>query len=373
MTEFREVLQREAERFDLPPGALDRLHRKQRRRQRNRRMVSGAVALIVALGGTLLAIRAFGDVDRTHRPAQEPRIVETWSIDARPNDVAVADGTLWIASEVDRAVLRVDAATGAVERIPIPADVGPPVGVSVGMGSVWAKTAWVDPRPRDDPEFLGTSPAILRIDPATNRVLSTIPLEHDAHPRVTFGAGALWSAVSGTGTVSRRELPEGELTATAPGPPRPVALAFGEEAVWSLGQGRDDVDPPIPGTLARIDPSEAEVIASAEVGLKPLDLALGEEAAWIVSAREQAVIRVDAETVSITDRIEILGAPSRITVGETAVWVLEMSGGTLVRLDPAEGVVTGSVDVGTGALAMATAGDRVWVVRGDGTILAVDG
>jgi streptogramin lyase len=365
MSELRETLERESERFVLSPGGLDRLHRRRRRRERNRRLGAGLLTLALAAGSTLFAVRAFQHVPPEPRPADQPRVVETASIGVRPAAMAVTQEGVWVVSSQDRTLRRLHPLGGEViDEISLPGRLGPPGSLTAWRGSIWVQTGFVSGPPE-------VRPAVVRIDPTT-KALTTFPLDRGEHVGVTLGAGALWSANSETGEVSRRDLSTGEVTATALGPIPPVALAFGEEAVWSLGRGRGDVVPPAPGTIARIDARAPSATLSTQVGVNPTDLAVREGAVWVVNPASSSVLRIDTETVTITDEIPVPGTPSQISAGRSGVWVLDRNAGMIFRIDPDRARITGSVKVGPGALAVAAGRDGVWAARSDGTILRLE-
>lgn len=376
MREFRGLLDREGERFDLPPGGLERFHRRHRRRERNRALGAGVLAIALAFGGTMLAVTAFQGRIPAPRPVERPRIVQTLATGVRPVGLAAGEGAVWVVSAADRALVRLDPATGSVvDEIAIREGVGPPIGVTVANGSVWVHTGYAERQVRTgnaERQRVVVVPAVVRVDPATNRVLSTIALDHASSAGIAVGGGAVWSASSDTGVVSRRELPGGRLTATGRGPVRPVTLAFGMEAVWSLGGGRASNQPAIPGTIARIDPTSLSVTSSTEVGPSPQDLAVGNGAVWAVDAGDGAVVRIDAATVSMTDRVPLPGLLTSITVSRRGVWVLDTAGGVLFRIDPDERTAAGSIEVGPAPVAVSAEQETVWVVRSDGTILRIE-
>lgn len=364
MSEFRELLEREAERFTLPPGSLERLHR---RRLRRDKLEIGLLALVLTVAGTWLAAMFQGERSPSG-PAAKPRIVDSFPIAAPPVALAVGERAVWIVSAADRTLIRLDPSTGkVVDEVSFAEDVGPPIEVAIWRGSVWVRTAGVS-RPSS------ILPTVVRIDPATNRTKATFVLDHDTRT-VAVGAGAVWAANAGSGTVRRRDFPRGQITVGGKGPVPPVAMAVGEGGVWTLGQSRVDVQtgPPVTGEIARIDPRTGSLTSSTEVGRNPQDLAVGRGAVWVVSAADGMVFRIDPATVRVTDRIPITGLSNQITVGPTGVWVLDRSGGMLSRIDPDRRQVTGSVKVGTEAVAVASAHGGVWVTRADGRILRISG
>jgi Protein kinase domain len=106
-------------------------------------------------------------------------IVDTFRFPARavPVDVAVGDHAVWIASEGDDRVTRIDPTTR--EQTPISVGDGP-AAIAYGFGSVWVAC-------KGD----GT---VWRIDPATTKVVKHWKL--GASPEdIAAGAGAVWTAV----------------------------------------------------------------------------------------------------------------------------------------------------------------------------------
>src|SRR5918996_1679217 len=326
MSDLRETLERESERFVFLPRGLERLHRRRRRRQRNRRLGVGVLTLTLAAGGTLFAVRAFQRVRPAPRPAAQPRVVEIASIGVRPAAMAVTQEGVWVVSSQDRTVRRLHPVSGeVVDEIPLPDGLGPPGGVAAWRGSIWIQTGFASGPPE-------VSPAVVRIDP-TGPVRTTFPLDRGENVGVTFGEGA----------------------------------------VWSLGRGREEAAPPLSGTIARIEARTASATLSTQVGVSPTDLAVREGAVWVVHAASRSVVRIDTETVTITDEIPVPGVPSQITAGGTGVWVLDTGSGILFRIDPGRTRITGSVKVGPGAVAVAADRDGVWAARSDGTILRLQG
>src|SRR5262245_18108714 len=59
MSDLRNRLERLSDRANVAPDAFERLERTRRRRDRNRRIAAGAVALLVAVAGTVAAFTAF--------------------------------------------------------------------------------------------------------------------------------------------------------------------------------------------------------------------------------------------------------------------------------------------------------------------------
>jgi hypothetical protein len=103
MPDFRQDLERKSERFELSPGALDRLFERRRRKQRNQRIGAGAAALIFT-AGMGLAILGLRGLETETRPAATPsigpnrplylEIAGTYTVTLSDNDPQVHDNGL---------------------------------------------------------------------------------------------------------------------------------------------------------------------------------------------------------------------------------------------------------------------------------------
>jgi hypothetical protein len=109
MPDFRQNLERKSERFELAPGALDRLFERRRRKQRGIRIRAAVLALVVAAAGTWGAISGLRDIGTERRPATQtprpesyPLIAGTYTVTLTNDDPLVrANGlagtyTMWL-------------------------------------------------------------------------------------------------------------------------------------------------------------------------------------------------------------------------------------------------------------------------------------
>ncbi|HXJ65768.1 MAG TPA: hypothetical protein VNN79_18580 [Actinomycetota bacterium] len=69
MNDYRQALERESERFDLAPGALDRLFDRRKRKNRNQRIGAALVALVVLAVGAWGAVSLLGGLASHPQPA----------------------------------------------------------------------------------------------------------------------------------------------------------------------------------------------------------------------------------------------------------------------------------------------------------------
>jgi hypothetical protein len=78
MSELRERLERLGERVPSAPDAFERLERSRHRRERNRRITAGAVALLVAIAGSVAAFAAFTGSEPQVGGGPEDGFVAIW-------------------------------------------------------------------------------------------------------------------------------------------------------------------------------------------------------------------------------------------------------------------------------------------------------
>jgi DNA-binding SARP family transcriptional activator len=160
-------------------------------------------------------------------------------------------------------------------------------------------------------------PAVAVVDPATNRVVASIP------------AGS-----------------------------KPVSVAGGEGGVW-VGDARD-------GTVTRIDPVTRKVVKTIGIGAPAVDVAVGVGGVWVATGGFGQVVRIDPELDAVADRIElgdpsdpVVPAASSVAAGPEGVWVGAFDG--LVRINPPTGELVDRVDLGdTPAQQISVGSGAVW-------------
>jgi DNA-binding beta-propeller fold protein YncE len=162
---------------------------------------------------------------------------------------------------------------------------------------------------------------VVRIDPAVNRVVASVPVEGD-----------------------------------------PYELAAGEGSVWVTGNSAESGD-----VLHRIDPRTNRVVATMAF---PRDstaaIAAGEGAAWVV--RSRSLVRIDLDTNEVALTIPLEAGPVRhnfdeLAFSQGAVWVLALVGldspGDVIRVDPESNRVATRVE--TKALDMGAGPGGLWI------------
>lgn len=162
-------------------------------------------------------------VDAETGEASDPIEVAVEEVSA----LAVGEDGVWIAKSDDKLgekieVAHVDPSTETVEGAPATVDAGIPVRVAAGEGGVWTTLiGGVQPAGGDKP------PGVVLIDPDSGQAVTTISVG-DRPSGITTGAGAVWVANAGDGTVTRID----------PGAGSPPGLSSEEAAA-----GRDHPEP----------------------------------------------------------------------------------------------------------------------------------
>ena len=273
------------------------------------------------------------------------------------------DGSLWMPLEDTGQVARINAATAEIQaRIDVgdPAAVpdlmSDPHGVAVADAGVWVgQTA---------------EHAVARIDPATNAVTKSIPVEVAPYALALDGK-TLWVSSFLDDRVVRVDLESGSVVADIE-VPKPTGIALGFDAVWVVGH-RDD-------TLVRIDPKKGKVVAEISLGERgPNDLCgmcvenvvVGKEAVWTANNEGRSVSRIDPKSNKVTATIDLPLRPWQVTVGGGSIWASQLDdsngGGAIARIDEGTNEAT-SYPVAR-ALGVTWADDALWVTvpgrRGD--------
>jgi DNA-binding beta-propeller fold protein YncE len=183
-------------------------------------------------------------------------------------------------------------------------------------------------------------------------------------PRIPAGYGRVTQRVR-VPISDRATRPTGRLQA-----PR-ASLAVGGGAVW-LANGSD--------TLVRIEPATGRV-AGVPVGPRVEAVASAGGAVWALSSRSASVLRVDARTGRVTDRISIAArsggeAPFPVAIAAAAgtVWVLNGNTATVTQIDARTLGTVATIPIGIDRVPtdIAATGGTAWVSNGDGSIARIE-
>ena len=237
--------------------------------------------------------------------------VVTIKTGVNPAGIAVGGGYAWVANSGEGTVLKIDQGTNRVAGKVVIGDPGAlegceshnvhqtphgdfrirncdlPKAVAVSRGAVWAGK--------------GDTKSLVRIDPASDRVLATIPVGVE-----------------------------------------PWYIVASDTAVW-LSDWRTN-------TVVRVDPASNSVVATvAGLAAGPTGLALAPGALWVASSRANLLTKIDTATDHVAGTLATDPTPLPVAYAYGSVWVrneFKEGNGTVQRVDPTSGEVTATIPVG---------------------------
>jgi streptogramin lyase len=335
--------------------------------------IAAAVLLVLLVAGRLTSAGLGTSEDRPplgKLPGTPPKTTEPPSpvvsavmLRAGRHRLAFGAGSVWVANDdgtVNRIDPQVDHIVGDTIRV---ADQGAGLrGAAVGAGAVWVP--------------IGEPGALARIDVATTRVTTTIPLGRPLRDPVGVAAtgDAVWVTccafeIAGrrTGKLIRVDPASGKVTARITLPEDPLAVAAVPGAVWVATEE---------GGAIRVDPASnrvAEVFRGGPRGAAQT-LAVGADGVvWLANPGDGTVIRLDP---SMPDRTQAqdLDAATQLAAGREEVWAVATNDQIVVRIDQADGAVTGRFPVSyvRSVQSIVYGAGSVWAVQGGETLLRLD-
>lgn len=194
----------------------------------------------------------------------------------------------------------------------------------------------------DEQVWVSNAPknSVSRLDPKTNKVLSTITVGKEPGSGLATGFGSLWVPNCGDSTVSRIDLKTAVVSATVPCTiaDSEGGLATGAGSVWVVMGSKDK--------LARIDPATDRIAAEIEIAPGSVAAAFGENAVWITSPEQSVLSRVDPATGKLVATIPVGKKPRFLTLGAGSVWTLNQGDGSISRVDPKTNEVVATIQAG---------------------------
>jgi sugar lactone lactonase YvrE len=275
--------------------------------------------------------------------------------------LAIGFGSAWVACREQRAVQRIDLATGRVFPM---IDVAEPVwAVTAGEGAVWAIAL--------------RGSAVHRIDPGSNRVTASIPVP-GVVPYAWAGGGALWAADDEGHALIRIDPATNAQVARVPVGNGPAGFTFDGSFAWVLNHREntlDRIDPAtnavvrmstIPGgdqvaaeriaafggslwvtgrglDLLRVSRTDGSVLGSTEIGTGGIDVVTDSASLWVVSYTPEGDARGEPLAASVlkvdaAGAVAVTGAPTRalhadgVAAANGQLWLFDAVAGLLVRL-----------------------------------------
>ena len=283
----------------------------------------------------------------------EPTVSAPIAIGTAPLRVTAGGDTVWVSSEHDGTLTRLDPDSGEPAGEPVRLGVGVS-GVAVGGHWLWATVPGRGELLRLDPQSgrlleridVGGAPGpialgggrvwvaddegrgITAVNAEGGRVVRRGVAPHSAPLRLGVGAGGLWVSSATAGNVRRIDLGTLQVDPSIPVGRGPAGVTVAHGLVW-VANSRG-------GTVTKVDPSIHSVLGDPiEVGGRPGGIDAGTSTVWVASASEDAVTRIDLESGERTGApIEVGAEPGAVAVGESAVWVADNGAGAITRIEP---------------------------------------
>jgi len=216
--------------------------------------------------------------------------------------------------------------------------------ISIGEDAVWALASTGE----------SGSDVLVRIDPATDRVVATTSLAPGPW-RVAVGAGAVWVGFANSSMIQRVDSTTNEVTGQIRLPGDGVtSIAADDQAVWvEVIHDRSDQGLQNLASLVRIDPQTGEVVAKIPLeGLSGYDdkIAIGAGAVWVAGVnltgpseeRGADLLRIDPNTNTVSAVLPV--SAFSVQAGTDAVWVTAPADGVNDSLHQPEAWVTREID-----------------------------
>ena len=251
-------------------------------------LATAAVVLVAVVVGV---VALTGGGDKNTVVGRSPSVVARMSLGEEPlEDIASGFGAAWIGGVGRRDVVRVDAATHqVVARIPV-GDY--PSGIVTAAGAVWVLVYPHTDLVQSTAKAVYTSPKLLRIDPATNRVAAAVPLPAGVssyRPKLLGDSRALWvlGPNGGVRIDPRRSAVAGRVSWNFGGGVFAGEFGFAGDDLWVRA---DD------GRLLRFDARTGARASRAAGPPGRASLAVIPGAGVVVGGEDGTLTRIDAST-----------------------------------------------------------------------------
>ena len=254
--------------------------------------------------------------------------------------VLATDDAVWVASTKPYAVLRIDPATNRITaRVKVPGEACS--GLASGFGSIWVP-------------ICGKKPQLVRVDAAKNRIVAILPITlAGAEGGITTSEDSIWLMTDKNGTLIRIDPSSNSFrrtTSISPGSYNPL---FSDGIVWITGVENS--------VLTAVAAASGEALESIPVGSKPRFLTTGGGSVWTLNQGDGTVTRVDEKSRKVTAIITvgIPGSDGDIAYGANSVWTT-VFGVPLSRIDASTNQVVRQW-IGKGGDSLRWGFDSIWI------------
>ena len=170
--------------------------------------------------------------------------------------------------------------------------------------------------------------ALRRIDPATNKIVATVPLSGEACSGLAFGFGSIWAWICGVKPgLARIDVAKNAASALLPISPagEEGGIAASADSVWMVTDKA--------GTLTRIDPLTNYVRQRIVIPPSSYNPIFSDGIVRVNSVESNVLTAVDAESGKTLESIHVGPKPRFLTSGSDSVWTLNQGDGSISRVD----------------------------------------
>ena len=311
---------------------------------RRRRVALAGGALVVAAAVVAVLLLSGG--------GSGPKVSAPVAVGKPPLRIAAGSEKIWVLSEPEATLTRIDAETDRIIGAPIDLPQGV-AAVAVGGGSVWVTDA--------------KSGELLRVDDESGAVTQRIDVGGHPGPLV-YGGGRIWVADTEGAGITAVNARGGRIVRRHLGPHiAPLRLATGAGSLW--------ISSAATGQVHHIGLAAFAIGKSIPAGRHPAGITVADGLVWVSDARSGSVIRLDPSVQAVSGPpIEVGEAPGGIDAGPKSLWVTVAGEDAVRRLElPSGDPEGGPIAVGPDPSAVAVGESAVWVVNdGDGSVTRIE-
>ena len=183
--------------------------------------------------------------------------------------------------------------------------------------------------------------AVLRIDPASNRIVAVVRLPGEACSGLASGFGSIWAPLCGKNAgLARIDSHTHKIAAMLPIAPAGAegGITASDDSIWMVTDK--------PSTLIRIAPSTNSVRQRISIPSGSYNPLYSVGVVWVSSVDANVVTAVDGATGEVLAKIPVGPKPRFLTAGGGSIWSLNQGDGSITRIDEKSRTVTGTILAG---------------------------
>jgi len=224
-----------------------------------------------------------------------------------------------------------------VKEVQVPySSIKPSVTISIGGTADWVlvtdSAVWVaSTKPYD----------IVRIDPATNKIVARVRISDEACSGLAFGFNSVWVPICGSKpALIRIDAMKNTISAVLPIAPagEEGGIAASDDSVWMVTDKN--------GTLVRVDPSTNGVRDRIHIPPGSFNPVFSDGTVWITGIESNVVTAVDASSGKVLASIPVRPKPRFLTAGAGSIWTLNQGDGTVGRVDEKSRKLVATIQAG---------------------------